>query len=106
MNELEICFEIISNVGGARSCFIEAIHYAKERQFEKANQCVNQGDEYFLIGHQAHAHLIQKEASNDKVQVSLLLMHAEDQLMSAETFRILADEFITLYQSIESRDVK
>ena len=25
----------------------------------------------------------------------MLLMHAEDQLMSAEAFRILADEFIT-----------
>lgn len=30
----------------------------------------------------------------------MILMHAEDQLMSAEAFRILADEFIELYKKI------
>ena len=30
----------------------------------------------------------------------MILMHAEDQLMSAEAFRILADEFIALYKKI------
>ena len=34
----------------------------------------------------------------------MLLMHAEDQLMSAEAFRILADEFITLYKKMCIRD--
>ncbi|MFR6523911.1 MAG: PTS lactose/cellobiose transporter subunit IIA, partial [Lachnospiraceae bacterium] len=33
----------------------------------------------------------------------MLLMHAEDQLMSAEAFRILADEFITLYKRIDEK---
>ena len=31
----------------------------------------------------------------------LILMHAEDQLMSAETFRIMAEEFIEVYKKIE-----
>ena len=34
----------------------------------------------------------------------MLLMHAEDQLMSAENFRILASEFIELYQKIEAKN--
>ncbi len=33
----------------------------------------------------------------------MLLMHAEDQLMSAESFRILADEFIALYKRIDEK---
>ena len=33
----------------------------------------------------------------------MLLMHAEDQLMSAESFRILADEFIVLYKRIDEK---
>jgi len=33
----------------------------------------------------------------------MLLMHAEDQLMSAEGFRILADEFIALYKRIDEK---
>ncbi|MBP5279825.1 MAG: PTS lactose/cellobiose transporter subunit IIA, partial [Erysipelotrichaceae bacterium] len=32
--------------------------------------------------------------------MDLLLTHAEDQLMSAEAFGILADKFITLYQKV------
>ena len=33
-----ICFQIISNVGGARSCFINAIQEAKEGRFDEAEK--------------------------------------------------------------------
>jgi PTS system cellobiose-specific IIA component len=42
--------------------------------------------------------LIQNEASGKKNEMSLLLVHAEDQLMSAEGFKILALEFIEIYK--------
>lgn len=54
------CFQIITYVGTARTCFINAIQSAKEGNFEEA----------------------------------------EDQLMSAEGFRIIAEEFIDLYKKI------
>lgn len=95
-----ICFEIISAVGGARSCYIDAIQKAKEKDFEGAKQAMEDGDELFHQGHKAHAKLIAQEANGDKVEVVLLLVHAEDQLMSAETFKILAGEFIDLYEKI------
>lgn len=95
-----ICFEIISSVGGARSCYIEAIELAKNKQFDEAQQAIKNGDEMFLQGHHAHAKLVQQEASGDKVDVVLLLVHAEDQLMSAETFKILAEQFIDVYKQI------
>ena len=94
------CFEIISAVGGARSCFIEAIQRAKEKDFEGAKQCIADGEELFNQGHRAHAKLVTQEANGDRVEVVLLLVHAEDQLMSAETFKILANEFIDLYEKI------
>ena len=34
-----ICFRIISNVGGARSSYIEAIQKAKQGDFEGAMRC-------------------------------------------------------------------
>ena len=42
-------------------------------------------------------HMIQKEAAGEKSEFSLLLMHAEDQLMTTETLKIVAEEFIELY---------
>ena len=95
-----ICFQIISTVGTARSLYIEAIQEAKAGNIEKARELVEEGEKVFVEGHKAHAGLIQQEASGEKVEVQLLLMHAEDQLMSAEAFKIIANEFIDLYEKI------
>lgn len=101
MNELELaCFKIISNVGTARSCYVEAIQKAKENKIEEAKEKIKEGETSFLIGHSAHAELLQKDAANEKIDISLLLLHAEDQLMSAEGFKIIAEEFIDNYQRI------
>lgn len=98
-----IAFNIISSVGTARSCFIEAIQEAKAKNIERARELITEGSEVFVIGHHAHAELIQKEASGEATPFSLLLMHAEDQLMSAEAFKILAEEFIDMYQLVHSK---
>ncbi|MDF9824634.1 PTS system cellobiose-specific IIA component [Breznakia sp. PF5-3] len=101
MEGLELtCFQIISNVGGARSCFIEAIQQAKAKDFEKAQKSIEEGEAFFTEGHHAHAQLIQSEANGELSNITLLLIHAEDQLMSAEAFKILANEFIDVYKQI------
>lgn len=106
MNDLELkSFEIISNVGTARSCYIEAISYAKKFDFEMAEKLMNDGVEAFNSGHAAHAGLIQMEANNE-LPFSLILMHAEDQLMSAEGFKIIASEFIDVYKRMKENDLK
>ncbi len=95
-----ISFQIISAVGTARSMYIEAIAKAKEGLFEEARAMIAEGQEVFTQGHHAHAELIQKEANGEKTEFALLLMHAEDQLMSAEAFGILANEFIDVYEKM------
>lgn len=101
MEELEMmCFEMISAVGSARSSYIEAIHAAKVGDYAKANQLIEEGNESFLEGHKVHLQLIQNEASGKKNEMSLLLVHSEDQLMSAEGFKILALELIDIYKRI------
>lgn len=102
MEGLELLsFQIISAVGTARSMYIEAIQAAKSGQFEEAEKLLEEGQQVFLEGHHAHAGLIQKEAAGEKCEFALLLMHAEDQLMSAEAFGILAQEFIDVYKTMK-----
>lgn len=96
----EICFSIISSAGTARSFYIEAISEAEEGNFEQANKLVLEGKEVFGTCHKEHFEMIQKEANGEKNQIGLLLIHAEDQLMSAEAFGILAEKFITLYHKV------
>lgn len=95
-----ISFEIISSVGMARSCFIEAIKKAREGLFEEAQLLIKEGENYFIEGHLAHTKLIQLEATGEPLVLTILLTHAQDQLMSAEGFKIIAEEFIHTYQKM------
>lgn len=94
------CFGIITYVGTARSFFINAIQSAKKGDFDEAANLIKQGAEAFTEGHHIHADLLAKDASGELEQSGLILMHAEDQLMSAETFRIMAEEFIEVYKRL------
>jgi len=68
--------------------------------FEEAQELIRQGDQAFTEGHHIHADLLALDANGELNQSGLILMHAEDQLMSAETFRIMAEEFIEVYKKL------
>ena len=102
MNELElVAFEIISNVGMAKSLAMEAIREARNGNFEEAEKKIDEAKVFLLEGHHAHFDLIQDEANGKKIEFSLIIMHAEDQLMSAETIKDLAIELIEMNKEIK-----
>ena len=96
-----IAFEIISNVGTAKSLVVEALRDARQGKFDEAEEKLEEASKYFVNGHHAHASLIQKEAAGDKVDLSLIIMHAEDQMMSAETIKLLVEEMIEMYKDLK-----
>ena len=98
--ELIAC-EIISNVGTAKSLVVEALRDARQGKFDEAEEKLEEASKYFVNGHHAHASLIQKEAAGDKVDFSLIIMHAEDQMMSAETIKLLVEEMIEMYKDLK-----
>ena len=99
MEGLELfCFQLISAAGIARSCSIEAIREAKNGNFEKAEELMNEGKVQFLNAHDAHNNLLKLNSNGENTNSLILVMHAEDQLMSAEMFQMLAKEFIDNYQ--------
>ncbi|MDF9825416.1 PTS system cellobiose-specific IIA component [Breznakia sp. PF5-3] len=98
-----ISFQIISAVGSAKSMYVMAIQEAKAGNITKAKTLMEEGQEVFKQGHEAHAGLIQEEANGNPTMVNLLLVHAEDQLMTTETFKLVADEFIDLYEKQEEK---
>lgn len=102
MNEelVMACFQIITYVGTARSNYINAIQSAKEGNFEEADELMKAGEEAFIEGHNGHGDLLAKESRGELSGAGLILMHAEDQLMSAEAFHTIAEEFICLYKKL------
>ncbi|WP_300386188.1 PTS lactose/cellobiose transporter subunit IIA [Clostridium sp.] len=104
MDELElVAFEIISNVGMAKSLAIEAIREAREDNYEEAEKKIIEAKDFLVQGHHAHAGLISKEANGEKIEFSLIIMHAEDQLISAETIKDLAIELIEMNKKISNK---
>lgn len=97
-----IAFEIIAEVGDARSKYVSAINEARNGRIEEARALIAEGAEAFSRGHEAHAKLIQGEACGIPTNMNLMLTHAEDQLMSAESFGILAEAFVDVYLKIDA----
>ena len=105
--ELELTlFQIITAAGGSKSNYIGAIQVAKEGKFDEAEQLIKDGDEFLAQAHDPHAKLLAQEAQlavegkNSADMVCLLLIHAEDQMMSCEVFKQMAVEFIELYKKL------
>ncbi len=101
-----VSFRIIASVGSARSLYISAIDEACRGNYEEAEKMIAEGRQAFIEGHEAHAELLQKIASGETVVMDLLMTHAEDQLMSAEAFGILAERFIDLNRKIDSKQAE
>lgn len=96
-----IAFEIISNVGMAKSLAIEALRDVRSGKYEEGKAKLNEASEFLVKGHHAHADLIQKEASGERVEFSLIIMHAEDQMMAAETIKSLVEQMIEMYKELK-----
>jgi PTS system cellobiose-specific IIA component len=97
-----ISFKIIASVGNARGMFINAIRLAKKGKFKEAESNIKQGDEFMIEGHHAHMEVLTMQSNGEDIPFDLLLVHAEDQMMSAETTKIMAEEMIDLYKVVLS----
>ncbi len=104
MDNLElISFQIISNVGEAKSSLFEVLELSREEKFEEAEGKIRQAEESILKAHESHFSLIQEEASGNKVNISMLLMHAEDQLMNVEMLKTFANEMILTHKKYSNK---
>ncbi len=95
-----IIFNIITHSGEARSSSMEAIHHAKSGDFVKAEGCIEDAQKKLALAHEIQTTLIQQEAGGNRVELSLLMIHAQDHLMNAITIKDMASEFIALYRSM------
>jgi PTS system cellobiose-specific IIA component len=104
MENLEVTImNLIVDSGGARSFAMEAIGYAKANQMEEADKALQEANEQLVKAHNSQTALIHQEAGGDPVPLSLLMVHAQDHLMTSMVVRDLATEMIDLYKRIEEK---
>lgn len=100
---VEIVFGIIAHAGDGKGLAVEAIREAKTGNIEKARELIAQSKEEMHKAHKFQTELIQQEAGGEKVEVGVLLIHAQDHLMTALNFQLLAEEFVDLYERLENK---
>ncbi len=96
----EQIMQIILHSGNAKSYAVEAIQAAKENQQEEAKELINQANQELIEAHHVQTSLIQGEVRGEKIEISLLLIHAQDHLMNSITFKDLAIEFVDVYAKV------
>ncbi|MBM7543222.1 PTS lactose/cellobiose transporter subunit IIA [Amphibacillus cookii] len=96
-----IGFSMISNVGTAKSLVMESLYAAKEGDYDLAEKKLKESKIYFVEAHKIHASLIKREAGGEKIELTLIFMHAEDQLLSTETISELVKEMIEMYRRFD-----
>lgn len=97
----EFAMEIIANSGMSRSSSMEAIKLAKSGEFEKAEEKIKEAEKFYFKAHEAQNSLIFKEANGEeKIDVNILMVHAQDHLTMALMTKDNAKEFIDLYKKI------
>ncbi len=105
MNEqiFEISFNIIGHAGEAKGIAFEALAEAKAGNIEKSREMLKESKEVMTKAHRFQTELIQKEASGETNEVSVILIHAQDHLMNTMTYQQLVEEFIDLYEKLENK---
>ena len=97
---LELIMGLIIHGGNAKSDAMEAIHAAKVEDFELANQKLIDSDSALVKAHHLQSSMLTAEASGKSVEVNLLLVHGQDHLMNALTFRDMAAEVVDVYKKM------
>lgn len=97
---LQLIMGLIINGGNAKSDAMEAIHAAKVSDFELADQKLKDSDKGLVEAHHSQTSMLTAEASGEKAELSLLLIHGQDHLMNAITFRDMASEVVDVYKKM------
>lgn len=100
--------QMICTAGLARARYMEAVGAAKAGDFEKASRLMEEGDECFGKAHEIHGEFLEAgstalTACNRGAEINLILIHGEDQMMSAETFRMMAAELVDVYRRLDGQ---
>ena len=91
---------IMTSSTQAHSLLEAALTAAKTNDFVLARHKLQAADDSLTEARNAQTTLLTREARGQTVPMTLLLIHAQDHLMSTVTYRDAVSEMITLYQKI------
>lgn len=98
----ELVMSLVVEGGNARSLAMEAIQKAKAGDFEGAEALLEECGQALVEAHKSQTEMIQSEINGNRVEVRLLMVHAQDHLMDAMVVKDMAQEFVDLYKTVKN----
>lgn len=91
---------IIINSGEARSCAYQALALAKNGEFEFADVKMEEARQAANAAHLVQTQLIEADMGEGKTTMTLIMVHAQDHLMTSMLARELIKELIELHKKM------
>lgn len=96
--------QIILHAGNAKNQAIDAFNVAKKGDFEQTKKLMHKAHQEIVLAHNSQTHIIQSEASGERVEYSALFSHAQDTLMTISTFIDVTKQQIEILKIIYKED--
>ncbi|MDU4353892.1 PTS N,N'-diacetylchitobiose transporter subunit IIA [Phytobacter diazotrophicus] len=90
---------IIINAGQSRSLCYEALQSAKEGNFADADEKMQQAQHFAREAHLVQTQLIEGDEGEGKTKMTLVMVHAQDHLMTSILAKELVTELIEIYRT-------
>lgn len=106
MNEMEQqIVGMISAAGDSKAKAFEALKKVKESKYDEARALLQEAREIDLEAHKIQTQLITAEMSGgeNKPEVGLLMVHAQDHYMTSQLARDLIEELINVFEAKEGK---
>lgn len=91
---------IIINAGQSKSLCYEALRCAKQGQFEEAEGLIKEAQEFANQAHLVQTQLIEQDEGEGKTKMTLIMVHAQDHLMTSMLAKELVTELIDVHKKI------
>lgn len=106
MNEMEQqIVGMISAAGDSKAKAFEALKKVKESKYDEARALLQEAREIDLEAHKIQTQLITAEMSGgeNKPEVGLLMVHAQDHYMTSQLASDLIEEMINVFEAKEGK---
>jgi PTS system cellobiose-specific IIA component len=100
---VNVAMQIILNAGDARNSAMSAMSSEMSGDKIKADEFLLEAKEYVKRAHLSQTEVIQDEASGNKMDISLLFIHAQDTLMTIKSEVSMIEKMIELNRKLEEK---
>ncbi len=103
MEPLEMAImNIIINAGDCKNHAYMALNMVNEGKYEDVEKEMELANEALGKAHDAQTEMLQKEAAGEKIELSVLFVHAQDHLMTAISEKNLIEQIIELRKVVNT----